>query len=78
MWPDRVSNPRPLTYWSGALPTALRGPARINSRMPVLNPTIQLAVVYLYTKYERSILNDCGDIFNKKVLRNCGRTDGQI
>ena len=27
MLPDRVSNPRPLTYESGALPTALRGPA---------------------------------------------------
>ena len=27
MWPDRVSNPGPLTYGSGALPTALRGPA---------------------------------------------------
>ena len=27
MWPDRVSNPRPLTYESGALSTALRGPA---------------------------------------------------
>ena len=27
MWPDRVSNPRPLTYKSGALPTALRGRA---------------------------------------------------
>ena len=27
MWPDRVSNPVPLTYESGALPTALRGPA---------------------------------------------------
>ena len=24
---DRVSNPGPLTYVSGALPTALRGPA---------------------------------------------------
>ena len=28
MWHDRVSNPGPLTYESGALPTALRGPAR--------------------------------------------------
>ena len=28
MWPDRVSKPGPLTYESGALPTALRGPAR--------------------------------------------------
>ena len=26
MWPDRVSNPGPLTYESGALATALRGP----------------------------------------------------
>ena len=28
MWSDRVSNPGPLTYESGALPTALRGLAR--------------------------------------------------
>ena len=28
MWPDRVSNPGPLTYESGALATALRGPAQ--------------------------------------------------
>ena len=27
MWPNRVSNPGPLTYDSGALSTALRGPA---------------------------------------------------
>ena len=29
MWLDRVSNPGPLTYESGALPTVLRGPACI-------------------------------------------------
>ena len=33
MWPDRVPNPGPLTYDSGddsgALPTGLRGPARL-------------------------------------------------
>ena len=28
MLPDRVSNPGPLTYESGALPIALHGPAR--------------------------------------------------
>ena len=28
MLPDRVSNPGPLTYESGALPIAPRGPAR--------------------------------------------------
>ena len=27
MWPDRVSNPGPLTYESGALPIALPVPA---------------------------------------------------
>ena len=31
MWPDRVSNPGPLTYESGALPTALRGLAAAGS-----------------------------------------------
>ena len=29
MWPDRVSNPGPPTYESGALPIALRGPATV-------------------------------------------------
>ena len=28
MLPDRVSNPGPLTYESGALPIGLRGPAK--------------------------------------------------
>ena len=32
MWPDWVSNPGPLTYESGALPTALRGPANFQSK----------------------------------------------
>ena len=32
MLPDRVSNPGPLTYESGALPIALRGPAQHKSR----------------------------------------------
>ena len=31
MWPDRVSNPGPMIYESGALPTALCGPAGIES-----------------------------------------------
>ena len=37
MLPDRVSNPGPLTYESGALPIALRGPAScrvLNSIFP--------------------------------------------
>ena len=39
---------------------------RTNRRMPICNPTIQLVVVDLYTKYEVSILNGCGDIFDEK------------
>ena len=31
MLPDRESNPGPLTYESGALPIALRGPAENGS-----------------------------------------------
>ena len=31
MWPDRVSNPGPLTNESDFLPTALRGPALISA-----------------------------------------------
>ena len=39
---------------------------RTNRRRPIVNPTIQLVVVNLYTKYEVSILNGCGDIFDEK------------
>ena len=34
MLPDRVSNPEPRTYESGALMIALRGPARRNLSSP--------------------------------------------
>ena len=50
---------------------------RTNRRMPICNPTIQLVVVDLYTKYEVSILNGFGDIFDENVLRNYVRTDGR-
>ena len=39
---------------------------RTNRRRPIFNPTIQLEVVNLYTKYEVSIFNGCGDIFDEK------------
>ena len=51
---------------------------RTNRRMPICNPTIQLVLVDLYTKYEVSILNGCGDIFDKKCYGITeGRTEGQ-
>ena len=52
---------------------------RINRRMPICNPTIQLVVVDLYTKYEVSILNGCGDIFDENLERKKkGQTQGRI
>ena len=37
MWPDRVSNPGPLTFASCALPTALGVPAIHNDIWPLLH-----------------------------------------
>ena len=34
--------------------------------MSIFNPTLQLVVVNLITKFEVSILNGCGDIFEEK------------
>ena len=34
--------------------------------MSSFNPTLQLIAVNLYTKFEVSILNGCGDIFDNK------------
>ena len=42
---------------------------RTYKRKLVLYPTIQLAAVILYTKYELSILYSCGGIFDKNVER---------
>ena len=37
MLPDRVSNPGPLTYESGALPIALHGPAIANYKKVLIS-----------------------------------------
>ena len=50
---------------------------RISRRRLVCNPTIQHVIINLYTKYMHSSLQGCGEIFDEKVLRNCGSTDGQ-
>ena len=39
---------------------------RTKRRRPIFNPTIQLVVVNLYTNFEVSVLNNCGDIFDEK------------
>ena len=51
---------------------------KTNRKMPICNPTIQLVVVDLYTKYEASILNGCGDIFDEKFGKTeKGTTQGR-
>ena len=50
MWPDRVSNPGPLTQ-SGALPTALRGPAPRNSSVVRLNDSPDMTRCFYHTVY---------------------------
>ena len=37
--------------------------------MSIFNPTLLPVVVNQYTKFEVSILNGCGDIFDKKIWR---------
>ena len=39
MWPDQISNPGPLNYESGALLTALHGPAIRNCILGKLLPS---------------------------------------
>ena len=48
---------------------------RTNRRMPICNLTIQVVVAILYTKFEVSILNSCGDIFDEKSGEKEKRTN---
>ena len=48
MWPDRVSNPGPLTYESGALPTALRGLAAATRQPSIISR--QYSITHIFTK----------------------------
>ena len=48
---------------------------RTNKKRPIFNPTTQHAIVNLYTKFEVSILNGCGDIFDEKSGEKEKRTN---
>ena len=58
---DRCKPVYPPLFQSGGI---IKG--RTNRRRPIFNPRIQLVVVNLYTRFEVSILNGCGDIFDEK------------
>ena len=63
MLPDRVSNPGPLTYESGALPIALRGPARRNEDIKYTMNTGQEVIEIETVTSER----DLGIIMDKAL-----------
>ena len=57
MWPDRVLNPGPLTYESGALPTALHGQIQMTFPIKLLKLfLVKFHIKHLYDGYKRSSL----------------------
>ena len=63
MLPDRVSNPGPLTYESGALPIALRGPA--GSEEEDFNSFLFISLVQTQDTLGRIHFGSWGHYFNK-------------
>ena len=57
MLPDRVSNPGPLTYESGALPIALRGPADNVDRASTMTPPIFFRELCPFANFSTQILS---------------------
>ena len=55
MLPDRVSNPGPLTYESGALPIALRGPAWRAEEGRLLLLLFSIVTLFCYSINERYV-----------------------
>ena len=58
MLPDRVSNPGPLTYKSGALPIALRGPA-YRSLGSTFHGSLILTYLEHYLEDSHHIIDTC-------------------
>ena len=50
---------------------------RISRSRLVCNPTIQHVVINLYTTYDFSSLQDCGEIFDETFEGTEGRKDGR-
>ena len=64
MWPDRVSNPGTLTYESGALPIALRGPA-LTSKGPKTRQEMDICEIMRNVKAQKS-----GNKWTSEISRN--------
>ena len=66
MLPDRVSNPGPLTYESGALPIALRGPAQL------ISASIKHKYAILLVSFCCILLLPCSIIYHFSTALNDG------
>ena len=77
MLPDRVSNPGPLTYESGALPTALRGPALSRKMRTTFGHSeqgtlfLQFKDVFLLFLFFQNILKHLGLSYKTDNLWDC-------
>ena len=76
MWPDRVSNPGPLTYDSGALPTALlsqaskKGTRLFQKRAGNLQILRIILLFRIWLKDALSRTCELSGFFKKKYVRN--------
>ena len=75
MWPDRVSNPGPLTYETGALPTALRSPASYQSLISesLISCTGAVSQYFTLTKviYKQKKLGYFQTVFTVSKVQPC-------
>ena len=78
MWPDWVSNPGPLTYKTGALPTALRSPASYQSvisenLLPLISCTAAVSRYFKLTKviYKQKKLSYFQTVFIVSKVQPC-------
>ena len=74
MLPDRVSNPGPLTYESGALPIALRGPTRNRDQVFHLKETHILIPLSRPWKQPVNEVTVAKCVSAKVVLKKVSRT----
>ena len=72
MLPDRVSNPGPLTYESGALPIALRGPAPSSVTLTFNLPEQMLQMALQLLKED-----NCAKLFSNPCINVEVRASGQ-
>ena len=73
MLPDQVSNPGPLTYESGALPIALRGPGLLLERGPY---TIMQSQLFWFLALYFTLL--CLNMWTPKTINFPFGTNGKL